>query len=74
MPGEFWSFGELHQQQKIKFHYLDTFSLKEKEKLACEVFFFLIHHLNQYQSPEPIKASSNVVIAFKWLRISRFGY
>ena len=38
------------------------------EKLACEVFFFLIRHFNQCQSPEPIKAASNVVIAFKWLK------
>ena len=38
------------------------------EKLACKAFFFLIHHLNQCQSPEPIKAASNVVIAFKWLK------
>ena len=37
------------------------------EKLACEVFFFLIHHLNHCQPPEVIKAASNI-FAFKWLK------
>ena len=38
------------------------------EKLVWEVFFFLIHHLDQCQTLEHIKAASNVVIAFKWLK------
>ena len=38
------------------------------EKPACEIFFCLFHHFYQYQALEPLKAASNVVIAFTWLK------